>query len=191
MKRRAAVPLLSLLVLLVACGEPPTALQHVDEHPVLASPAEHARSAHRCVDYRFVGEWPLGIVNIGEHWGLGAVWRDVTIGDVEGQMASVILESRYTGARGQGAQHYDLIHRFDADDGESWFRTVDRAVCAPAGKDPLVCRVNTRMRIEAGQGLFANASGHMHNHGLLVITGFDPPAGYLQADIRGRICADW
>jgi hypothetical protein len=179
------------LVLLVACGETPAGLQDPDQKQVLESRADQARSAHRCVDYRFVGDWPLGIVQVDGHWGLGAMWQDATIGDVTGQMASVILGVRYTGAHGQGAQHYQLIHRFDADDGESWFRSVDRAVCAPAGPDPLVCRVNTSMNIESGEGLFANASGHMHNHGRLVITGFDPPAGYLQADIRGRICADW
>ena len=78
-----------------------------------------------------------------------------------------------------------LIHTFVSDDGQSSFTTADRAVCAPAGSNPAVCRVNDVLTIVSGTGVFANANGSLRNHGIIDLTSFS-----LTISLRGRVCGD-
>jgi hypothetical protein len=88
-----------------------------------------------------------------------------------------------SGSQGQGALHITLHHEFDSAQGS--FRTDDRAVCAPAGSDPNVCRVNDVLQIVSRAGVFANAAGQLHNHGVIDLNTFT-----LTFSIRGRVCGD-
>jgi hypothetical protein len=88
-----------------------------------------------------------------------------------------------SGQSGQGAQHITLRHEFASAEGT--FSTEDRAVCAPAGADPNLCRVNDVMRIVSGTGVFANASGQLVNHGVIDLNSLT-----LSFSIRGRVCGD-
>ena len=87
----------------------------------------------------------------------------------------------------RGAQHITLQHKFESTDPArpGTFTTEDRAVCAPAGKDPAVCRVNDVLTIVSGTGIFANAEGSLRNHGIIDLSTFS-----LSFSIRGRVCGD-
>jgi hypothetical protein len=181
--------LVAFSVFLVGCGAQTPA------SPSLATPlnvvgadaTRAARPASRCVNVSLEGVADLNIIN----GSLGALPFNVTIGDVRGEMHSVI-----TGANpsGQGSTHYTLQHRFDSTDSSrpGWFETEDRAVCALAGSDPNVCRVNDVLQVVRGAGVFANAGGFLTNHGTIDLTNFVPfvTNGALTVDLGGRVCGD-
>ena len=98
-------------------------------------------------------------------------------------LGSVITSMTISGASGQGAQHITLRHDFVSSTGT--FRTDDRAVCAPAGRDSNVCRVNDVMEIVAGTGMFEHASGQLVNHGTIDLNTFT-----MSYSMRGRACGD-
>lgn len=63
------------------------------------------------------------------------------------------------------------------------FTTVERAVCVPAGSSPAVCRVDDALTVVSGTGVIANASGILHNHGII-----DLGASTITIRLRGRLC---
>jgi hypothetical protein len=123
---------------------------------------------------------------------LGASPMPVVIGDIPGTLYSFITGGRVSGNNGQGAAHYTLQHRFDstAPGRAGWFETADRAVCAVAGKDPNVCRVNDVLQLVRGDGIFRNPEGFLTNHGTIDLTNFVPfvSPGSLTVDLGGRVC---
>jgi hypothetical protein len=125
------------------------------------------------------GSAPLGVFN----GALGAAPTQVTIAGVTGSLGSVVTSLTTSGQSGQGAQHITLRHDFVSVAGS--FHTEDRAVCAPAGRDPNVCRVNDVMQVVGGTGVFANATGQLVNHGVIDLNAFS-----LSYSMRGRVCGD-
>lgn len=138
-----------------------------------------SRAAERCTNVDVEGSAPLGIFD----GALGAVPTPVTIAGIDGMLGSVITSMSASGAAGQGAQHITLRHEFVSASGT--FQTDDRAVCAPAGSDPNVCRVNDVMEIVSGTGVFGKASGQLVNHGTIDLNTFT-----LAYSARGRVCGD-
>ena len=138
-----------------------------------------SEAAERCTNVDLEGTTALGFFD----GALGAVPTPVTIAGIEGMLGSVITSMSSSGASGQGGQHVTLRHDFVSSAGT--FRTDDRAVCAPAGSDPNVCRVNDVMEIVSGTGVFANASGRLVNHGTIDLNTFT-----LTFSARGRVCGD-
>ena len=118
---------------------------------------------------------------------LGALPVAMTLGNVPGEMSSVITSLQPSGAQGQGAQHITLQHTFISTDPmrPGMFITQDRAVCAPAGANPATCRVNDVLTIVSGTGVFANAGGSLRNHGTIDLAGLT-----VTVSLRGRICGD-
>ena len=187
--------LLSFSVFLVGCGaQTPaspslaTPLNTVDASAASAA----ARPASRCVNVSFEGVGEVNIVDIVDGVGrLGALPLPVTIGKLPGNLQSVI-----TGARpsGRGSTHYTLQHRFESTDSNrpGWFETEDRAVCAVAGRDPFVCRVNDVLQVVRGEGVFAHPSGFLTNHGTIDLTNFilSGGNGTVTVDLGGRVCGD-
>ena len=143
------------------------------------SSSTSSQAAERCANVALEGTAPLGVFN----GALGAVPTPVTIAGIDGMLGSVITSLSPSGASGQGAQHVTLRHDFVSSAGT--FRTDDRAVCAPAGSDPNVCRVNDVMEIVSGTGVFENASGQLVNHGTIDLNTFT-----LSYSTRGRVCGD-
>ena len=180
MRRFLSLPVAALL--LVACSGDATA----PEAALAGGATAAAQPADRCVNVEHAGlayldpfvELPDGLI------GLGADWTPTTLGPYQGEMASVVTQQRFTGANGQGAAHWELVHAFRLDD-DNWFLTHDRAVCAPAGSDPTTCRVNDVLTITGGVGIFANATGQLRNQGVIDLANFT-----LTTDIRGRVCGD-
>jgi hypothetical protein len=126
----------------------------------------------------------LGLVEVAPGvFTLGALPTPVTLGGVSGLMSSVVTSQELSGAKGQGAQHLTLEHTFTSSAGS--FFTEDRAVCAPAGRDPNVCRVNDVLRVVRGTGIFVNAGGSLRNHGIIDLNTFT-----LTISLKGRVCGD-
>ena len=111
----------------------------------------------------------------------------MTFGNVPGLLSSIVTSFDASGSAGQGAQHLTLMHTFVSTDlmRPGSFTTQDRAVCAPAGSGPAVCRVNDVLTIVSGTGMFANAAGSLRNHGVIDFSTFS-----LTFSIRGRVCGD-
>ena len=159
-----------------ACGRSPVA-PTASSGSSASSTASQA--AERCANVSLQGTAPLGIFD----GALGAVPTPVTIAGINGMLGSVITSMSSSGASDQGAQHVTLRHEFTSAGGT--FQTDDRAVCAPAGSDPNVCRVNDVMEVVSGTGVFANASGQLVNHGTIDLNTFT-----LSYSARGRVCGD-
>lgn len=120
--------------------------------------------------------------------GFGAIPSWGSVGEYEGQWASVIVDERPSG---QGAVHYALKHIFWMDD-DNYFYTSDVAVCAPARGVGATCLINDQMTIVGGKGIFESASGKIKTHGTLT---FDDPGcpnnmATLILDLHGRVCMD-
>lgn len=175
--------LLSLGMFLAGCAaqNAPTAPSSAAATTNVAGgiPANAAQAASRCVNVSVEGVANLGLVN----GSLGALPFDVTIGDIHGTMSSFITGANPSGSLGQGAAHYTLQHTFVSAQGS--FETSDRAVCAVAGPDPNVCRVNDLLQIVSGDGVFANAGGLLTNHGTI-----DLNTMTLTVQLKGRVCGD-
>jgi hypothetical protein len=116
--------------------------------------------------------------------GFGGTWTPISLGGLEGEMASVVTGQTVSGSNQQGAVHLTLKHAFRTAGGD-YFMTEDRAVCAPAGANPATCRVNDALTIVSGTGVFANANGSITNHGVINFA-----AGTLEFVLHGRICGD-
>ena len=149
-----------------------------------------SQPAASCVNVAADASGPLGLWSHGGFGGFGLSPSPITLGDDEGVMASFVSSETISGAKGQGAHHIVLNHVFWSSDGTSWFLTEDKASCAPADNDPATCLVNDHLRLVDGAGDYANAAGHLQNHGFIEFTSFAPPAGTLDLQIRGRVCGD-
>lgn len=139
--------------------------------------------AANCMNVFAEGGGPLA--NIGG--AVGFAPAPVRFGDVPGLLSSIVTAYGASGSAGQGAQHLTLVHTFVSTDPArpGSFTTRDRAVCAPAGSGPAVCRVNDVLTIVSGTGVFANAAGSLRNHGVIDFTTYS-----LTFSLRGRICGD-
>jgi len=149
-----------------------------------------ARPSSRCMNVFAEGSGNLAIIEVAPGvFTLGFPPTAVTFGNVPGLLSSVVTSLQTSGSKGQGAQHITLEHTFVSTDPARLgsFTTTDRAVCAPAGKDPAVCRVNDVLTIVSGTGIFANAEGSLRNHGIINL---NPDAFSLTYSIRGRVCGD-
>ena len=144
-----------------------------------------SQSSERCVNVAADGTAPLGIVVLPNGTaGFGGVWSPISLGGINGEMASVVVDQQSSGGSEQGAQHLTLQHAFRTASGD-YFLTDDRAVCAPAGPSPATCQVNDVLAITDGVGIFAHPNGELRNHGTI-----DFGQGTLSFSIRGRVCGD-
>lgn len=146
------------------------------------------QGSERCENVEFEGVAKLGFIELEPGvFVLGALPTPVTVAGVPGLMSSFITGVRSSGANGQGAQHYTLVHTFVSTDPEQpgSFSTEDRAAAAPAGKDPNVSIINDALTIVAGEGIFENATGFLMNHAIVDLTEFT-----LTFSTHGRICAE-
>ena len=177
--RRLPWPLAVLLLACTADTAPTASTAPAD----LA--AARAQPAGSCRNVEFEGQAALGFVVLPNGVaGLGGTWTPTVLGGIAGETASVLVGEEISGGEGQGARHWTLVHSFRTLDGD-WFVTEDRAVCAPAGRDPTTCRVNDVMTIVGGTGIFADATGKLRNHGTI-----DFVNGTLEISMRGRVCGE-
>ena len=174
-------------LLLAACSQTPGPTQASSRLP-LGPDAVQARSSARCMNVSFEGAAALAVIEVAPGvFTLGALPAPFTLGDIPGTFGSVVTSLDTSGAKGQGAQHLTLQHTFVSTDPSraGTFRTEARAVCAPAGTDPNVCRVSDVMQIAVGTGIFTNPDGAMHNHGVIDLNTFT-----ITIALTGRVCGD-
>jgi hypothetical protein len=103
----------------------------------------------------------------------------VTTGDLAGSATSTVVEITTSGVSGDGTLHYRLVHVFVTAYGE--LHTEDEAVLTPIGAGLL--RVNDRLEVVGGTGIYENATGLLHTHGIA-----DLNAGTLILRYEGRVC---
>ena len=150
------------------------------------APADHplASRSSQCENVFVEATAPLGFIQVAPGvFTLGALPTPTTIAGVAGLLGSVVTGLEASGSKGQGAQHITLVHTFTSPQGS--FTTSDRAVCAPAGTDANVCRVNDVLTVVSGTGLFADAGGSFRNHGVIDLNTMS-----LTISIRGRLCGE-
>jgi hypothetical protein len=155
---------------------------------VCACSAVTGARGDECKKIEFAVVAQLGLIEVQPGvFVLGGLPTPVTVAGVHGLMSSYITSVRPSGAKGQGAQHYTLVHTFVSTDPEQpgGFSTEDRAVAAPAGKDPLISIINDVLTIVSGDGVFENATGFMMNHAIVDLGAFT-----LATSVHGRVCAD-
>jgi hypothetical protein len=155
------------------------------------------RSGDRCINVAADIDVPLGAWLLDGELVVGGAPSPITLDGIDGWMASAVRDERSVGR--SGTTHLTLNHVFVTeepldlglpaiflDQVESYFLTEDRAVCA-AGSDATSCRINDRMRVVEGAGIFANAGGFLQNHGTI---SFVPEPGRLVSRLHGRVCGD-
>jgi hypothetical protein len=170
----------TLLVLALAgCDVDRTSL--TDPMAEAAGAVALSRSAAECENVSVAAAFELGPWMYQGEAVFGGQPQPVTLAGIEGEFGSFLTGERSTGIHGQGAIHWTLTHVFVSAQGG--FLTEDRAVCAPAGNSPVVCRVNDHLEIVSGDGVFADARGFLHNHGVI-----DFVSSTMDASIRGRLC---
>jgi hypothetical protein len=126
--------------------------------------------------------------------GLGAPFGDEYVfeNDFENMKVASIVTHQYTA--GNGAVFFRLFHLFyvESDDNTETdaFVTMDEAVATPYNRH-LVGRINNKLEIVAGTGIFENISGKIINNGVIQyadIPGFGIMPALLDARLHGRIC---
>ena len=147
-----------------------------------------ARPAAECANVLAYASGALGLWDHEGFGGFGLTPTPITLDGESGLMGSFVSSETISGSKGQGAHHIILSHVFWSGDDESWFRTEDKASCAPADNNPATCRVNDALTIVEGAGIYEGAAGQLHNHGWIEFTSVAPPAGTLDLRIRGRVC---
>jgi hypothetical protein len=95
-------------------------------------------------------------------------------------MLGSIITHTYA-ANENSAVFYHLFHFFKSDDGA--FVTWDHAVQSPMKNN--TARINNKLEVLAGTGIFKNASGKLINNGMIDFNTFT-----LHANVHGRICGD-
>lgn len=125
------------------------------------------------------------LANIGG--AVGFAPAPVTLGDIPALLGSTVTSFDAPAAQGEATKHLTLVHTFVSTDPArpGTLTTLDRAVCAPTGTEPSVCRVDGVLTIASGTGIFAHAAGSLRNQGELNFNTFS-----LAFSIRGRICGD-
>ena len=170
---------------LTACGSPGTPVRPtaVASGTTFSDP----QPAERCINVAAEGTALFGPVQLPNGTaGFGALAVPVTMGDFTGALMAVVVSEEISGSGQQGALHVILQHAFQISGaGGDYFVTQDRAVCAPAGTDPLTCRINDVLTITGGMGIFSNANGSLRNHATV-----DFAQGTMEFSTRGRVCAD-
>ena len=149
---------------------------------LFVSTTPFAARAEGCGNVASEGVAHLGLIEVAPNvFTLGAFPTPVVIAGVPGLLSSIV-----TGQRGdKGALHYRLTHTFVSTDPArpGGFTTSDRAIAAPAGRDPNIAIINDVLTVVGGSGVFANADGFMVNHAALNLSDFT-----LTFSMHGRVC---
>ncbi len=121
---------------------------------------------------------------------LGADTIKTKIAGVEGMLGSIVTHRYPANEKENSAVFYHLFHLFisynDTDVPDA-FVTWDNAVQSPVNPKNFTARINNKLEVLAGTGIFENASGKLINNGMMDF-GVTPPE--IHANVHGRICGD-
>ncbi len=119
-------------------------------------------------------------------YGGGALPIETTIAGVTGMLGSIV--THMYDANDNSAVFYHLFHFFKSNDGKDAFVTWDHAVQSPVNMKNYTAKINNKLELLAGNGIFENASGKLINNGMITF-GADGPLK-IHANVHGRICGD-
>ncbi len=130
--------------------------------------------------------YPMAWTNVSEVTGLlGAIPIEMTIAGVEGMLGSFVTHRYATNELENSAVFYHLFHLFWSEDRENAFVTWDHAVQSPVNKKNNTARINNKLEVLAGTGVFKNATGTLINNGMINYNTFK-----IHANVHGRICGE-
>jgi hypothetical protein len=105
-------------------------------------------------------------------------------GDLNGPVFAAIDEVNQSGNSDKGVLHVRMEHHYT----NLWpFGTIDTsdyAVVAPIDRGAGLYRMNNRLTVVGGDGIYTGATGYLHTHGTL-----DFGTGAINLSLTGRVCA--
>ena len=168
----AILLIFSGLVFASACGRSPVAPSHRAD-VAIAPVATSSRPAADCT-------------NIDAHVSAtlqpGGTATGSISGDISGGVTARISQITAS-ADGNGSLHVLMEHHYTNALPFGRLDTSDHAVLAPSDKSAGVYRMNNRLTVVGGTGIFADATGELATHGTV-----DFGTGAIDLTLKGRLC---
>jgi hypothetical protein len=105
-------------------------------------------------------------------------------GDLNGPVFAAIDEVNQSGNSDTGVLHVRMEHHYTNLSPSGTIDTSDYAVVAPIDRGAGLYRMNNRLTVVGGDGIYASATGYLHTHGTL-----DFGTGAIHLSLTGRVCA--
>lgn len=168
----AAVLVFTALVFASACGRSPVAPSYRAD-VAIAPAATSSRPAANCTN---IAAHVTATLQPG-----GTAIGSIT-GDITGGVTATISLITPSGD-GNGSLHVLMEHHYTNALPFGRLDTSDHAVLAPSDKSDDVFRMNNRLTIVGGDGIFADATGELATHGTV-----DFGTGAIDLTLKGRVC---
>jgi Protein of unknown function (DUF4242) len=175
----AMMPLVAAMVLATACGANPVApSQRADiaiSPPAQLAPAAtfSSRPAASCANID---------ANVTAALQADGTATGVISGDITGAVTAAISQITPPGDP-NGALHVLMEHHYTNASPYGRVDTSDHAVLAPSVKSDGVYRMNNRLTIVGGDGIYSGATGELRTHGTV-----DFGTGEIDLTLHGRLC---
>lgn len=105
-------------------------------------------------------------------------------GDLNGPVFAAIDEVNQSGNSDTGVLHVLMEHHYTNLSPFGRIRTSDYAVLAPIDRGAGLYRMNNRLTVVGGDGIYTGATGYLHTHGTV-----DFGTGAINLTLTGRVCA--
>jgi uncharacterized protein DUF4242 len=105
-------------------------------------------------------------------------------GDLNGPVFAAIDEVDQSGNSDTGVLHVVMEHHYTNLSPSGRIRTSDYAVLAPIDRGAGLYRMNNRLTVVGGDGIYTGATGYLHTHGTV-----DFGTGAINLTLTGRVCA--
>ena len=105
-------------------------------------------------------------------------------GDLNGPVIAAINEVSQSGNSDTGVLHVRMEHHYTNLSPSGTIDTSDYAVVAPIDRGAGLYRMNNRLTVVGGDGIYTGATGYLHTHGTL-----DFGTGAINLSLTGRVCA--
>ena len=115
--------------------------------------------------------------------GPGGTATGTISGDINGAVSAAIHAIDAPGG-GRGALHVQMEHHYTNTTPFGRIDTSDLAVLAPMDKRDGTYRMNNRLTVVGGEGIYSGASGYIETHGSV-----DFVTGSISLTLKGRICS--
>jgi Protein of unknown function (DUF4242) len=105
-------------------------------------------------------------------------------GDLNGPVSATIDQVSQSGNGDAGALHVLMRHHYTNLSPFGRIDTSDHAVLAPIDRGAGLYRMNNRLTVVSGHGIYTGATGYLHTHGTV-----DFGTGAIDLSLTGRVCA--
>ena len=172
--------LLTVSMLAVGCGRNPIAPSR-GTGPVAAAQtsvvAASSVSARRSAECSNINATVVATLSAGTATG-------TITGDLNGPVSAAIDEVNQSGNSDVGALHVLMEHHYTTLSPSGRIDTSDHAVLAPIDRGAGLYRMNNRLTVVGGDGIYTGATGYLHTHGTV-----DFGTGAINLSLNGRVCA--